>query len=175
MVVRTDLLLFRRTLPHTETVGVEVPREDDEDMTAPATAPDPGAAEPSPTDALSQLVQEANDSGITYQEMADRGMAAVPGTRLPRQWYQKLVKTPPVNPPSPEQMTALAAATGKPFRRIQEATAKQWLMYEATELAGYDEEVRIIVGHLAGKSKAELMKWRYMIEAEERARREAES
>jgi hypothetical protein len=46
-------------------------------------------------------------------------------------------------------------------------------MYEATELAGYDEEVRIIVGHLAGKSKAELMKWRYMIEAEERAKREA--
>ena len=46
-------------------------------------------------------------------------------------------------------------------------------MYEATELAGYDEEVRIIVGHLAGKTKAELMRWRYMIEAEERARREA--
>jgi hypothetical protein len=125
--------------------------------------------------ALSQLVQDANDSGITYQEMADRGAAAVPGTRLPRQWYQKLVKSPPVNPPSVEQMQILVAATGKPFRRIQEAAAKQWLMYEATELAGYDEEVRIIVGHLAGKSKAELTKWRYMIEAEERARRETEN
>jgi hypothetical protein len=70
-------------------------------------------------------------------------------------------------------MRAISAATGKPFRRIQEATAKQWLMYEATELAGYDEEVRIIVGHLAGKTKAELLQWRLMIEAAERARREA--
>ncbi|MEV0220802.1 hypothetical protein [Streptomyces sp. NPDC050704] len=142
-------------------------------MTAPAKAPDPGAAEPSPVGALSQLVEEANTSGITYQEMADRGAAAVTGTRLPRQWYQKLVKNPPANPPSLEQMEALAAATGRPLRRIKEAAAEQWLQYEATELAGYDEEVRIIVGHLAGKSKAELMKWRYMIEAEERARREA--
>jgi hypothetical protein len=142
-------------------------------MTAPATAPDPGAAEPSPAGALSLLVQAANDSGITYQEMADRGAAAVPGSRLPRQWYQKLVKTPPVNPPSLEQMDALSAATGKPLRRIKEAAAEQWLRYEATELAGYDEEVRIIVGHLAGKSKADLLRWRMMIEADERARRES--
>ena len=142
-------------------------------MTAPATAPDPGPAAPSPAGALSQLVQAANDSGVTYQEMADRGAAAVPGSRLPRQWYQKLVKTPPVNPPSLEQMDALAAATGNALRRIKEAAAEQWLQYEATELAGYDEEVRIIVGHLAGKSKAELMAWRYMIEAQERARRES--
>jgi hypothetical protein len=104
--------------------------------------------------------------------MANRGVDP-DGNKLPKQWYQKLVKTPPVNPPSVAQMHAIAAATGKPFRRIQEATAEQWLMYEATELAGYDEEVRIIVGHLAGKSRAELMRWRYMIEAEERAKRES--
>lgn len=141
-------------------------------MTAAATAPDQGKAEPTPAGALSQLVQQANDSGITYQEMADRGVDP-DGKKLPKQWYQKLVKTPPVNAPSPDQMHAIAAAIGKPFRRVQEAVAQQWLLYEATELAGYDEEVRIIVGHLAGKSKAELMKWRYMIEAEERAKREA--
>ncbi|MFM9589808.1 hypothetical protein ACKI1J_15205 [Streptomyces scabiei] len=141
-------------------------------MTAAATAPDQGTAGSTPPGALSQLIQEVNDSGVTYQEMADRG-ATPDGSRLPRQWYQKLVKTPPMNPPSVPQMHAIALALGKSFRRVQEATAEQWLMYEATELAGYDEEVRIIVGHLAGKSKAELMRWRYMIEAEERARREA--
>jgi hypothetical protein len=141
-------------------------------MRAAATAPDQGAAGTTPAGALSQLIQDANNSGVTYQEMADRGIAP-DGNRLPRQWYQKLVKTPPVNPPSVAQMRAIAAAIGKPFRRVQEATAEQWLMYEATELAGYDEEVRIIVGHLAGKPKEELMRWRYMIEAEERARREA--
>ncbi|MFD4547192.1 hypothetical protein [Streptomyces sp. NPDC058466] len=141
-------------------------------MATPATAPDQGAAE-STTGALSQLIQEANDRGITYQEMADRGIDEETGAKLPKQWYQKLVKTPPVNPPSPTQMHAIASAIGKPFRRVQEATAQQWLLYEATELAGYDEEVRIIVGHLAGKSKAELLQWRMMIEAAERAKREA--
>lgn len=141
-------------------------------MTAAATASDQGTAGTTPMGALSQLIQAANDSGITYQEMADRGVDPE-GKRLPKQWYQKLVKNPPVNPPSPDQMHAIAEATRQPFRHVQEAAAAQWLMYEATTLAGYDEEVRIIVGHLAGKSKAELMKWRYMIEAEERAKREA--
>ncbi len=141
-------------------------------MTAAATAPDQGAAEPTPAGALSQLVQEANDAGVTYQEMEDRGRAE-DGKTLPRQWYQKLVRTPPVNPPSYSQMVAISNATGRPLRHVQEAAAKQWFQYEATELAGYDEEVRIIVGHLAGKSKAELMQWRMMIEAAERARREA--
>ncbi|MYU20755.1 hypothetical protein [Streptomyces sp. SID8352] len=141
-------------------------------MTAAATAPHDGAAEPTPTPALSHLVKDANDSGITYQEMEDRGLSP-DGSKLPRQWYQKLVKTPTVSPPSYNQLVAISRATGRPLRHVQEAAAKQWLQYEATELAGYDEEVRIIVGHLAGKSKAELMRWRYMIEAEERAKREA--
>lgn len=145
---------------------------EDEEMTAAATTAHEGEAGATPAGALSRLVQEVNDSGVTYQEMADRGVDP-DGNRLPRQWYQKLVKTPPVNPPSVPQMHAIAAALGKPFRRVQEAVAQQWLLYEATELAGYDEEVRIIVGHLAGKSRAELMQWRMMIEAAERARREA--
>lgn len=142
-------------------------------MTAAATAPDQGSAGTTPAGALSRLIQDVNDSGVTYQEMADRGIDP-DGNRLPRQWYQKLVKTPPVNPPSVAQMHAIARGIGKPFRRVQEATAEQWLMYEATEVAGYDEEVRIIIAHLVAKPKAEVMKWRYMIEAEERARREAD-
>jgi hypothetical protein len=141
-------------------------------MTAAATAPEQGAVGAIPAGALSRLVQEVNTSGVTYQEMADRGIDP-DGNKLPRQWYQKLVKTPPVNPPSVAQMHAIARALAKPFRLVQEATAEQWLMYEATELAGYDEDVRIIVAHLAGKPKSEVMKWRYMIEAEERAQREA--
>jgi hypothetical protein len=144
-------------------------------MTAPATAPDHGAAEPSPAGALSRLIQEANDSGITYQEMADRGIAAMPGTKLPRQWYQKLVKNPPVNPPSVEQMEALQAATGQPLRRIKEAVAEQWLQYEATELQGYGNTLRIIVAHLGVMTEPERRRWLAMIEADERARRESES
>lgn len=141
-------------------------------MTAAATAPDQGAAETTAAGALSQLVRDANASGISYQDMATRGLQP-DGRTLPKQWYQKLVKTPPANPPSPGQMRAIAGAINKPYRLVQQAAASQWLMYEATELAGYDEEVRLIVSHLAGKPKAELMRWRYMIEAEERAKREA--
>lgn len=140
-------------------------------MTAAATAAT-GSAE-SQMGALSRLIQEANDGGLSYQEMANRAFDTGTDTRLHKQALQKLVRTPPVNPPSIAQMRAIANAIGRPLRHVQEAAAAQWLEYEATELAGYDEEVRIIVGHLAGKSKADLLRWRMMIEADERARRES--
>lgn len=143
-------------------------------MTAPAPAPEPGAAEhPTPPGALSQLIQEALDTGESYGKLADRAVDPETGETVSKPYLQRVVKNPPANPPTVPMMRAIAAALRKPFHRVKEATAKQWLQYEATELAGYDEEVRIIVGHLAGKSKAELMRWRYMIEAEERAKREA--
>ncbi|MDF2707050.1 MAG: hypothetical protein K0R62_2702 [Nonomuraea muscovyensis] len=144
-------------------------------MTLPAKAPESGGAElaAAPLGALSQLIQEALDKGDSYQRLADRALDPETGETVSKPYLQRVVKNPPTNPPTVPMMRAIAAALRKPFRRVQEATAEQWLMYEATELAGYDEEVRIIVGHLAGKTKAELMRWRYMIEAEERARREA--
>ncbi|MBA2951650.1 hypothetical protein [Streptomyces himalayensis] len=144
-------------------------------MTVPATAPDPGAAEePKPIGALSQLIQEALDKGDSYAKLAERAIDPETGETVSKPYLQRIVKNPPANPPTPPMMGAIAAALGKPLRHVKEATAKQWLLYEATELAGYDSEVRIIVGHLAGKSKAELLRWRMMIEADERARREAE-
>ena len=143
---------------------------EDQDMKVSAPAPEQGAAEASPTGALSRLIQEANDAGLSYQDMANRAAAA--GTALVKQYFQKLVRTPPANPPNPAQLAAIAGALRVTERRVKEAAARQWLEYETTELAGYDEEVRIIVGHLAGKSKPELRRWRAMIEADERARRE---
>ncbi|MFF2502126.1 hypothetical protein ACFVTY_01835 [Streptomyces sp. NPDC058067] len=138
-------------------------------MTAPATPPDHGAAAPTSLGALSQLVQDANDSGISYQQMAERT-----GNTLPKQYFQKLVKAPPAKAPTPAQIEAIAGAIEKSPVRVKAAAAAQYLEYEATELAGYDEEVRIIVGHLAGKSKKDLLRWRMMIEADERAQRESE-
>lgn len=143
-------------------------------MTAAAPAPDRGAAEqPSPVGALSQLIQEALDKGESYGRLAERAIDPETGETVSKPYLQRVVKNPPANPPTVPMMRAIAAALRMPVRRVKEATARQWLMYEATELAGYDEEVRIIVGHLAGKSKAELLQWRMMIEAAERARREA--
>lgn len=143
-------------------------------MKAPATAPDPGSADASTLGALSQLVQDANDRGLSYQDMADRAVDPETGTRYYKQSLQKLVRNPPTNPPTPAQMQAIANGIGRPLRIVQAAAAKQWLLYEATELSGYDAEVRIIVGHLAGKSRSELLRWRMMIEADERAQREAD-
>lgn len=138
-----------------------------------AAAPTENGAAESTLGALSQLIQDANDSGITYQEMADRGIDPT-GHKLPKQWYQKLVRTPPVSAPSTGQMYAIAEAIRQPYRRIQAATARQWLQFEATELSGYDEDVRIIVAHLAGQSPADKRRWRRMIEADEQARREVD-
>lgn len=123
---------------------------------------------------LSQMVQDTLDAGISLRRLGERAVDPETGQSISWQYLQKLVKTPPASAPDPVQMRALAAALARPYRRIQEAAAKQWLQYEATELAGYDEEVRIIVGHLAGKTKAELLQWRMMIEAAERAKRETE-
>jgi hypothetical protein len=143
-------------------------------MTAPATAPDPGAAEPPTLGALSHLIQEALDKGDSYQRLADRAIDPDSGQTVSKPYLQRVVKNPPANPPTVPMMKAIAKALGKPFERIQEATAKQWLMYEATELAGYDEDTRIIVAHLSGQSPADKRRWRRMIEAEEQARREVD-
>lgn len=173
MVVRTDLLLFRGTILLLETAGERVTREDD-DMTAPAATPDPTKAAATPLGALSQLIQDANDRGLSYQDMADRAVHPETGTRYYKQNLQKLVRNPPTNPPTVPQMHALASAIGKPFRIIQAAVAEQWLQYEATEFSRLDPEVRIIVGHLAGKTPDEVRRWRYMMEADERAQREGD-
>lgn len=143
-------------------------------MATSATAPESGAAtQSSPAGALSQLIQEAIDHGDSYGKLAERAADPETGETVSKPYFHRLVTGPPANPPTPPMMRAIAVALRIPFRRVQEAVAKQWLLYEATELAGYDAEVRIIVGHLAGKSPEDLRRWRYMIEAEERARREA--
>lgn len=141
-------------------------------MTASATDRPTGTDEPKATGALSRLIQNANDRGLSYAKMSERAIDTDTGTRLSKPYLQRLVANPPANAPSPAQMRALAAALRVSERRVKAAAAEQWLEYEATELAGYNDEVRIIVGHLAGMPESELRRWRAMIEADERARRE---
>ncbi|WP_416477104.1 hypothetical protein [Streptomyces sp. LKA04] len=141
-------------------------------MTAAATAPDTGTEAPSSRGALSKLIQDANDRGLSYAKMA--GLASDPetGLKLSKPYLARLVTNPGANPPSPAQLRAIAAAIQTTERRVKAAAAEQWLEYEATELAGYGDNVRIIVGHLAGMPESELRRWRAMIEADERARRD---
>ena len=141
-----------------------------------AVAPDrvTGSDEPASRGALSQLILDANDRGLSYAKMSERAVDPESGTRLSKPYLQRLVSNPPASAPSPAQLKALANALHISERRVKAAAAAQWLEYEATELAGYNDEVRIIVGHLAGMPEAELRRWRAMIEADERARRESE-
>lgn len=141
-------------------------------MTAAATDRPTGTEQPAPRGALSQIIQDANDRGLSYAKMAERAIDPASDTRLSKPYLQRLVTNPPANSPSTKQLKALANALNVSERRLKAAAAAQWLEYEATELAGYNDEVRIIVGHLAGMPEAELRRWRAMIEADERARRE---
>lgn len=144
-------------------------------MTAPATTSEAeSAGHASHLGALSQLVQDALDAGASLRRLGERAVDPETGETISWQYFQKLVKNPPASPPGPVQMRALSAALNKPYRRVQEAAAKQWLQFEATELAGYDEDTLIIVAHLAGKTPADKRRWRRMIEAEEQALREVD-
>ncbi|MDH6224295.1 hypothetical protein [Streptomyces sp. MJP52] len=138
-------------------------------MTAATATPDTGTDAPPVRGALSRLIQQTNDEGVSYARMSERTTAG-DCIRLSKPYLQRLVTNPPVSPPSPDQMKALAVALRVSLRRVKAAAAEQWLEYEATELAGYGDEVRIIVGHLAGMPESELRRWRAMIEADERAR-----
>jgi transcriptional regulator with XRE-family HTH domain len=141
-------------------------------MTATAAGQETGTEEPGSLGALSQLIQDANDRGLSYQKMSERAVDPESGAKLSKPYLQRLVSNPPASSPSTKQLKALAIALQVSERRVKAAAAAQWLEYEATELAGYNDEVRIIVGHLAGMPESELRRWRAMIEADERARRE---
>lgn len=118
-------------------------------------------------DELSRLVREANDGGVSYQEMSDR--AAADGYDLSRPYFQKLATNSVTTAPSKERLRAIAAALRKPLPVVKRAAAIQFLEYQATELSGYDEETRIIVAHLAGMQPTERRRWRAMMEAAEQA------
>lgn len=117
-------------------------------------------------DALSRLVRDVQASGSSFQQMADRARAR--GHEISKPYFQKLAAGNVNTAPDPKRLLAIAAGLQVPPNVVKRAAALQYLDYRATELAGYDEEVRIIVAHLAGKSRPELRRWRAMIEAEDR-------
>lgn len=121
-------------------------------------------------DDLSRLVREANDAGLSFQQMADRAAAA--GAPISKPYFQKMATNQVVAAPSPDRLRGFAAGIGRPLRIVQEAAAVQYLQYEPRELSGYGTEVQVVIAHLAGMSEGEVRRWRALIEADERARRE---
>lgn len=153
-----------------EASAPKTPRDADHQERSPSQEAAPGR------DDLSRLIREANDggNGLSFQRLADRAIDPETGATLSKSYFQKLSTNAVPNAPSPERIRALAAALRKPVGVIQRAVAAQWLDYQSTELSGYDDDVRVIVAHLAGMKKGELRRWRAMIEAAEQAGREGE-
>jgi hypothetical protein len=118
-------------------------------------------------DDLRRLVREVNEGGVSYQKMADRATAA--GHPISKPYLQKVGSGTVATAPDPEQLRGIAAATGRPLSVVQRAAAVQFLDYRTTELSGYDDDVRVIVAHLAGMTTVERRRWRRMIEAFEQA------
>ncbi|MEV7953690.1 hypothetical protein ACIOHC_41115 [Streptomyces sp. NPDC088252] len=119
-------------------------------------------------DDLSQLVRDINDEGVSYQDMADRSAAA--GHPVSKPYFQKIATNSVTTAPNPERLAGIAAGLQRPLQLVKRAAARQFLNYEARELSGFSDEVRIIVSHLAGMNDDDARRWRAMIEADERAR-----
>lgn len=134
-----------------------------------AHTPLPEAAQDMDRDPLSRLVREVNDAGVSFGQMAER--AAAVGEKGSKPYFQKLATNSVATAPSEDLLRGIAAGLRKPLPVVQRAAAIQFLNYRATELAGYDEETRIIVAHLAGMEKSERRRWLAMIEASERVER----
>jgi hypothetical protein len=151
--------------------GMEAPAPDlNRGGTSPESLPD-DLVRDMDRDDLSRLVREVNaDSGVSYQQMSDRAEAA--GYPLSKPYFQKLATNSVAGAPTPERLQGIAAGLKKHLTVVQRAAAKQYLAYESTELAGYDEDIRVIVAHLAGMEKGERRRWQAMIEADERAKRD---
>lgn len=123
----------------------------------------PDAVRDMDRDELSRLVRQVNDEGTSYQKMADQAEAA--GYAVSKPYLQKLATNSVAKAPDPDMLRGIAAGTRRPLTVVQRAAAVQFLDYRATELSGYDDDVRVIVAHLAGMPKGELKRWRRMIEA----------
>lgn len=117
---------------------------------------------------LSSLILAAN-AEISYQHLADRAIDPETGEQLSKPYLQKLGSGNATTAPKPRALRALAVALRKPVAVVQRAAAIQFLDYRATELSGYDDDVRVIVSHLAGMGRQERRRWLAMIEAAEQA------
>ncbi|MFE4397180.1 MULTISPECIES: hypothetical protein [Streptomycetaceae] len=116
--------------------------------------------------ALTALVLAALDRpGMSLRRLAEASVDPETGDRISQTWLHDIAHDQVRRAPEPKFLRALAAGTGKPLVRVQQAAASQFLGYTATELSDLPEDARVIVGHLAGMDASELPQVRAVIEA----------
>lgn len=124
---------------------------------------------------LSDMVLEANRSGLSYGDMAIRSVGPAGQRGMSKPWFQKLATGKVASSPSGEELEAVARAIGKPERLVKEAAASQWLGWESVELSGYDDDMRHIIVRAASMEPRERRRLRAMLDAAEAVDREESS
>lgn len=122
---------------------------------------------------VGDIIKRANDAGVSYRTMSKRSSKDSKG--LSSATFQRLAEGEAVKPLDYEGIAAVALATGRPLREVQEAAAKQWLRYEATEVAGYDADVRRILVIAEGMDPLARKRLAAMLEAAEQVDRDPAS
>lgn len=124
--------------------------------------------------ALSDIVLRVQQSGVSYQRMADRSVGPAGEEGMSKAYFQRLATGGVANAPQAGELAAIARGIGEPLRIVQEAAAKQWLGFEATEVAGYDADTRRILVHVEGMDPLERKRLRAMLDAAHEVERSAE-
>ncbi|MGW4810494.1 hypothetical protein ACWEPB_02465 [Kitasatospora cineracea] len=124
---------------------------------------------------LSDMVLEANRSGLSYGDMAARSVGPAGQRGMSKPWFQKLATGKVASAPSGAELEAVARAIGKPERLVKEAAASQWLGWESVELSGYDDDMRHIIVRAASMEPRERRRLRAMLDAAEAVDREESS
>lgn len=120
---------------------------------------------------LSDMVLRAQQAGLSYQRMADRSVGSDGEPGMSKPYFQRLATGGVANAPQADELAAIARGIGEPLRLVQEAAAKQWLGFEATEVAGYDADTRRILVHVEGMDPLERKRLRAMLDAAQEVER----
>lgn len=121
---------------------------------------------------LSRLILDAQGPGNSYDTMAERAVDPDTGDQLiSRGFLYKIARGTASRAPTADEVRGIAYATRTPLHIAQQKAAEQYFGYVATELSGYDSDMRHMVGHLQSMSKTDLLRWKAMMEAEDEVTR----
>lgn len=119
---------------------------------------------------LSAMVQSAMEAGASTRSLAAQTVDPATGREvLNKDFWSKMARDQLPKAPTATELRYMARALRQPFRIVQEATARQYLEWEAQELSGYDDDMRHIIVRAAALGPRERRRLRAMLEAADEA------
>jgi hypothetical protein len=106
------------------------------------------------------------DAGASTRSLAAQTVDPTTGKEvLSKDFWSKMARGQLPKAPTVTELRYMAKALRHPFRIVQEATARQYLEWEAQELSGYDDDMRHIIVRAASMNPRERRRLRAMLEA----------